>query len=89
MEEKFKDLYNIIGKREGAEQSEEIIDSLKYMFDEKRYDKVIPFVDYQQKIISFYMNQQIIKRAFTIYIFYFSSIKNEGVIVFQKNVKKH
>jgi hypothetical protein len=72
MEEKFKDLYNIIGKREGAEQSEEIIDSLKYMFDEKRYDKVIPFVDYQQKIISFYMNQfNVIKNYNNRLIFYF------------------
>jgi hypothetical protein len=72
MEEKFKDLYNIIGKREGAEQSEEIIDSLKYMFDEKRYDKVIPFVDYQQKIIGFYMNQfNVIKNYNNRLIFYF------------------
>jgi hypothetical protein len=72
MDEKFKDLYNIIGKREGAEQSEEIIDSLRYMFDEKRYDKVIPFVDYQQKIISFYMNQfNVIKNYNNRLIFYF------------------
>jgi hypothetical protein len=72
MDEKFKDLYNIIGKREGAEQSEEIIDSLKYMFDEKRYDKVIPFVDYQQKIISFYINQfNVIKNYNNRLIFYF------------------
>ena len=72
MEEKFKDLYNIIGKREEAEQSEEIIDSLRYMFDEKRYDKVIPFVDYQQKIISFYINQfNVIKNYNNRLIFYF------------------
>ena len=72
MDDKFKDLYNIIGKREGAEQSEEIIDSLKYMFDEKRYDKVKPFVDYQHKIISFYMNKfNVIKNYNNRLIFYF------------------
>ena len=57
MEDKYKDLYNIISDKEGAERTEEIIESLKYMFDESRYDKVIPFIDYQQSIITWYRNQ--------------------------------
>jgi hypothetical protein len=57
LEDKYKDLYNIISDKEGAERTEEIIESLKYMFDESRYDKVIPFIDYQQSIITWYRNQ--------------------------------
>ena len=57
MEDKYKDLYNIISDKEGAERTEEIIESLKYMFDESRYDKIIPFIDYQQSIITWYRNQ--------------------------------
>ena len=57
MEDKYKDLYNIISDKEGAERTEEIIESLKYMFDESRYDKIIPFIDYQQNIITWYRNQ--------------------------------
>ena len=57
MEDKYKDLYNIISDKEGAERTEEIIESLKYMFDESRYDKVIPFIDYQQSIITWYRYQ--------------------------------
>jgi hypothetical protein len=57
LEEKYKDLYNIISDKEGAERTEEIIESLKYMFDECRYDKVIPFIDYQLSIITWYRNQ--------------------------------
>jgi hypothetical protein len=72
MEEKYNSLFGIIGKREGIEQTQEIIDSLKYMFDESRYDKVIPFVDYQQKIIGWYMNQfNVIKNYNNRLIFYF------------------
>ena len=57
MEDKYKDLYNIISDKEGAERTEEIIESIKYMFDESRYDKIIPFIDYQQSIITWYRNQ--------------------------------
>jgi hypothetical protein len=57
LEDKYKDLYNIISDKEGAERTEEIIESLKYMFDESRYDKIIPFIDYQQSIITWYRNQ--------------------------------
>ena len=57
MEDKYKDFYNIISDKEGAERAEEIIESLKYMFDESRYDKIIPFVDYQLSIITWYRNQ--------------------------------
>lgn len=57
MEDKYKDLYNIISDKESAERTEEIIESLKYMFDESRYDKIIPFIDYQQSIITWYRNQ--------------------------------
>jgi len=57
LEDKYKDLYNIISDKEGAERTEEIIESLKYMFDESRYDKVIPFIDYQQSIITWYRYQ--------------------------------
>ena len=72
MEEKYNNLYGIIIQREGIEQTQEIIDSLKYMFDESRYDKVIPFVDYQQKIIRFYIYQfNVIKNYNNRLIFYF------------------
>ena len=72
MEEKYNSLFGIIVKREGIEQTQEIIDSLKYMFDESRYDKVIPFVDYQQNIIGWYMNQfNVIKNYNNRLIFYF------------------
>jgi hypothetical protein len=72
LEEKYNSLHGIISQREGIEQTQEIIDSLKYMFDESRYDKVIPFVDYQQKIIGWYMNQfNIIKNYNNRLIFYF------------------
>jgi hypothetical protein len=57
LEDKYKDLYNIISDKEGAERTEEIIESIKYMFDESRYDKIIPFIDYQQSIITWYRNQ--------------------------------
>jgi hypothetical protein len=57
LEDKYKDLYNIISDKESAERTEEIIESLKYMFDESRYDKIIPFIDYQQSIITWYRNQ--------------------------------
>jgi hypothetical protein len=72
LEEKYNSLFGIIVKREGIEQTQEIIDSLKYMFDESRYDKVIPFVDYQQNIIGWYMNQfNVIKNYNNRLIFYF------------------
>ena len=72
MEEKYNSLFGIIVKREGIEQTQEIIDSLKYMFDESRYDKVIPFVDYQQNIIGWYINQfNVIKNYNNRLIFYF------------------
>jgi hypothetical protein len=72
LEEKYNSLFGIIVKREGIEQTQEIIDSLKYMFDESRYDKVIPFVDYQQNIIGWYINQfNVIKNYNNRLIFYF------------------
>jgi len=54
MENKFDDLFKIIREREGFERSQEIIESLEYLFDLDRYDKSIPFIDYQQNIIRWY-----------------------------------
>ena len=54
MENKYDDLFRTIREREGFERSQEIIESLEYLFDINRYDKSIPFIDYQQNIIRWY-----------------------------------
>lgn len=54
MQDKYDDLFEIIREREGFERSQEIIESLEYLFDINRYDKSIPFIDYQQNIIRWY-----------------------------------
>jgi hypothetical protein len=57
MENKYDEIFSLIRKREGFERSQEIVESLKYLFDENRYDKVIPFIDYQQSLISSYRDE--------------------------------
>lgn len=54
MQDKYDDLFKIIREREGFERSQEIIESLEYLFDINRYYKSIPFIDYQQNIIKWY-----------------------------------
>lgn len=57
MQDKYDDIFSLIRKREGFERSQEIVESMKYLFDESRYDKVIPFIDYQQSLIGWYSKE--------------------------------
>ena len=57
MENKYDEIFKLIRKREGFERSQEIVESLQYLFDINRYDKVIPFIDYQQNLISLYRDE--------------------------------
>lgn len=54
MENKYDELFKIIKNREGFEKSQEIVESIEYLFDIKRFDKAIPFIDYQQNLIKEY-----------------------------------
>jgi hypothetical protein len=57
MESKYDEIFSLIRKREGFERSQEIVESLQYLFDINRYDKAIPFIDYQQNLISLYRDE--------------------------------
>lgn len=54
MESKFDEIFKVIREKEGFERSQEIVESMEYLFEESRYEKVIPFIDYQQSIIGWY-----------------------------------
>ena len=57
MQNKYDDIFKIIRQREGFERSQEIVESLEYLFEENRYEKVIPFIDYQQSLIGWYSRE--------------------------------
>ena len=57
MQSKYDDIFRIIRQREGFERSQEIVESLEYLFEENRYEKVIPFIDYQQSLIGWYSRE--------------------------------
>jgi hypothetical protein len=57
MESKYDEIFSLIRKQEGFERSQEIVESMEYLFDINRYDKAIPFIDYQQSLISFYRDE--------------------------------
>ena len=57
MQNKYDDIFKIIRQREGFERSQEIVESLEYLFEENRYEKVIPFIDYQQSLIGWYSKE--------------------------------
>ena len=57
MQNKYDDIFRIIRQREGFERSQEIVESLEYLFKENRYEKVIPFIDYQQSLIGWYSRE--------------------------------
>ena len=57
MQNKYDDIFRIIRQREGFERSQEIVESLEYLFEENRYEKVIPFIDYQQSLIGWYSRE--------------------------------
>ena len=54
MENKFDEIFKVIKEKEGFERSQEIVESMEYLFEESRYEKVIPFIDYQQSLINWY-----------------------------------
>ena len=54
MENKFDEIFKVIKEKEGFERSQEIVESMEYLFEESRYEKVIPFIDYQQSLIGWY-----------------------------------
>lgn len=57
MQNKYDDIFRIIRQREGFERSQEIVESLEYLFEENRYEKVIPFIEYQQSLIGWYSRE--------------------------------
>lgn len=86
MQDKYDDLFKIIREREGFERSQEIIESLEYLFDLDRYDKAIPFIDYQQNIIKWYhetLNKAYDKESYLIFGISFSVAINIIFIGFQ------
>ena len=54
MQDKYDDLFKTIREREGFERSQEIVESLEFLFRLDNYEKSIPFIDYQQNIIRWY-----------------------------------
>jgi hypothetical protein len=70
MENKYDEIFSLIRKREGFERSQEIVESMKYLFDESRYDKVIPFIDYQQSLISAYRDELFLVSGYKYYYKY-------------------